>query len=81
MRIFNIIRCFVNGHDVSTSKSIIETINSNNWIKQCNRCGRYIMHSDIGGVCISEKEAMKFKREYEQFANDLKEHIGGWRRG
>lgn len=37
-----------------------------NWIKRCNRCGAYIMHSDIGSITLSEREAIKTKKEFEE---------------
>ena len=66
MAVFKYIKCLIFGHDISGSKSIVETFCSNNWLKKCNRCGRYIMHGNIGSVCISEKEAQKIKMEFEK---------------
>lgn len=72
MRVFNYIKCVIVGHDVSGSESIVETFCSNNWLKRCNRCGRYIMHGDIGSVCMSEKEALKVKRDFERYMRDVR---------
>lgn len=65
MNIFKYIKCFFFGHDVSNSESIVETFCDYNWIKKCNRCGRYIMHGHLGGICISKKEALKFKKKFD----------------
>lgn len=81
MIVFNHIKCFINGHDVSGNESIIEAFNDNNWIKQCNCCRRYIMHGDLGSISISKKEALDFKAKHEQFASDVRKHIEGWRSG
>jgi hypothetical protein len=57
--------CFFKGH--SLGKELIgKTINPNNWCRKCTRCGKYILHGDIGSIAISEKEAMDFKRYYEK---------------
>lgn len=69
MNIFKYIKCLLFKHDVSGSESIVETFNSNNWLKRCNCCGRYIMHGNLGSVCISEKEALKIKKEFDEFNN------------
>jgi hypothetical protein len=66
MNVFKYIKCFFFGHDISGNKSIVKTFCRNNWIKKCNCCGRYIMNGDIGSICISEKEAFKFKREFDE---------------
>lgn len=60
------VKCFVLGHDLSGSESIVETFHSINWIRKCNRCGRYIMHGDLGAIYISEKDALKFKKDLEE---------------
>ena len=66
MNVFKSIKCLLVGHDISGNKSIIETFCSNHWIKKCNCCGKYLMHGDIGSICISEKEALKIKNEYDE---------------
>lgn len=57
--------CMILGHPLER-ESIVNTICSNNWLRKCKRCGRYIMHGDVGSVCISEKEAMRVKSEFEK---------------
>ena len=69
MNVFKHIKCLLIGHDTSDSQSIIETLCSNHWIKKCNCCGRYLMHGDIGSICISEKRAFEIKNEYDEFMN------------
>ncbi len=64
MNPFKYIKCLFVGHDVSKSKSICDTINRNNWLKKCNCCGLYVMHSNIGSITLSEKSALKIKREF-----------------
>lgn len=72
MNAFKYIKCLLFGHDISGSKSIVETFCSNNWLKKCNCCGRYLMHGDIGSICISEKEALKIKNEFDGIFNYYK---------
>lgn len=61
----NRIICEIKGHVLET-ESIIKTISPNNWCKRCIRCGRYVLHCDIGSVTISEKEALEFKERFER---------------
>ena len=73
--LINRIKCFIFGH-VLTTPSICNTLNPSNWLKKCDRCGRYIMHSGMSGLSISmtEKEAFKIKREFEAvFPYSIKE--------
>lgn len=69
MNIFKYIKCLSIGHDISGNKSIVETFCSNHWIKKCNCCGRYLMHGDIGSICVSEKEAFLIKNEFKEYMN------------
>ena len=69
MNVFKYIKCLLVGHDISGNTSIIETFCSNHWIKKCNCCGRYLMHGDIGSICISEKRALEIKNEFKEFMN------------
>ena len=69
MNVFKYIKCLLVGHDISGNESIIETFCSNHWIKKCNCCGRYLMHGDIGNICISEKMALEIKNEFDEFMN------------
>lgn len=69
MKVFKYIKCLLFGHDISGNESIVETYSPINWIRRCNCCGRYIMHGDLGGICISEKAALKFKNEFERDFN------------
>lgn len=66
MNPFGMIKCVLFKHDVSGSKSIVTTLDSNNWIKRCNCCGRYVMHGHLGSISISEKEAFRIKSEFEE---------------
>ena len=75
MKVLKHIKCMLYGHDISGSKSIVETINSHNWIKKCNCCGMYIMHGDLGSICISEKEALKLKSEFDKTVELCKQYI------
>ena len=66
MNPFGMIKCVLFKHDVSGSKSIVTTLDSNNWIKRCNCCGRYVMDGHLGSISISEKEAFRIKSEFEE---------------
>lgn len=67
----NSIICRIKGHTLE-KKSITKTINENNWCRRCTRCGKYVLHCDIGSVVINEKDALDFKREFEE----IQEKIG-----
>lgn len=58
------LKCIFKGHQLE--KSIVNTINSNNWLKRCSRCGLYLMHGDIGKVILTKRQAMKIKKEFEK---------------
>ena len=75
MNVFKYIKCLLIGHDISNSISIVETFSPINWIKKCNCCGRYIMYGDLGSICISEKEALKFKKEIDEIKALYKPYI------
>ena len=66
MNICKYFKCLFVGHNISNSKSIVETFNSNNWIKKCKYCGVYIMNGDLGSIDISEKQAFKIKNELDE---------------
>lgn len=66
MNIVKGIACLIVGHNTRESKSIVNAFSPNNWIKRCNRCGAYIMHSDIGSITLSEREALKAKKKFEE---------------
>jgi hypothetical protein len=69
MNVFKYIKCLLFKHDTSGNEFVVKTFNSNNWIKRCNCCGAYIMHGDLGNICLSEKEALKIKKEFDEFNN------------
>lgn len=66
MNIVKAIACLIVGHNTQESKSIVNAFSSNNWIKRCNRCGAYIMHSDIGSITLSKREALETKKKFEE---------------
>ena len=57
--------CFFKGHSLE-KESIVKTINTNNWCKKCVRCGKYVLHGDIGSVELSEGEAMDFLLDFQK---------------
>lgn len=58
--------CLLKGHLLDTP-SIIRTLCSDNYLKKCSRCGLYVAHASSGlSVCMSERRAMKFKRDVEK---------------
>ena len=57
------LKCLFIGHKLE--KSIVNTMNSNNWLKRCSRCGLYLMHGDIGTVILTKSQAMKVKEDFE----------------
>ena len=66
MNIVKAIACLMVGHNTKESESIVNAFSLNNWIKQCNRCGAYIMHSDIGSITLSKREVLKIKKKFEE---------------
>ena len=65
MKIHKIAICAVKGHRLE-EKSIVNTICRANWLKKCSRCGMYVMHGEVGSVMLTEKAAMKVKKEFEE---------------
>ena len=56
--------CRVRGHNLNNS-AIIDAGDCG-FMKQCSRCGRYVVYAKyVGTLDLSEKEAMQFKQEYE----------------
>ena len=72
MNLLKYIKCLFFKHDTHGSKSIVETICSDNWLKKCNCCGRYIMHGYLGSISISEKKAFEIKKEFDETFNYYK---------
>lgn len=84
MKLFNLIKCWLVGHDLE-EESIIPFIDKTNWLKKCRRCGRYVAHSDIAGsVTVGKKQAERWREEmaainmriyemFEEAKNDGKE--------
>lgn len=66
MNIVKAIACSIVGHNTKTSQSIVNTFCANNWLKQCKRCGAYVMHGAIGSITLSKKGALKIKKEFEE---------------
>ena len=73
MNPFKYIKCLIVGHDVLKSKSICDTIDCNHWLKKCNCCGLYVMNGDVGSITLSEKSALKIKREFDDIFSLLRE--------
>lgn len=62
--------CFVKGHDINPTESIVNDVmtDKRNWLCKCHRCGRYVMHDGaISGMTLtmSEGEAIRLKTEFE----------------
>ena len=68
MKLFNLIKCWIVGHDLE-AKSIINFSDKRNYLKKCKRCGNYVAKSVYGIRCtISEKTAFEWLREfYDEF--------------
>ena len=65
MKIHKAIICALKGHKCD-KPSIVNTICSDNWLKECSRCGLYIMHGEFGSVPMTKRSAYKVKREFEE---------------
>lgn len=66
MKILNFLKCAIRGHILDTP-SIINFIDSGNFLKKCSCCGRYVVRSTDGlVVTMSEKEALEWKQEFEE---------------
>ena len=59
--------CMIKGHVLDTP-SIINFIDKRDYLKKCSRCGLYHAYSDISMISVpmTEREAMKIKREFEE---------------
>lgn len=58
--------CWFRGHRPE-GESIIETQSpETNFIKRCNRCGRYILRTRMGEMTLSKKAALRAKSKYEK---------------
>lgn len=59
--------CIIKGHVLDTP-SIINFIDSGNYLKKCSRCGLYHARSSLSNwsITLREREAMKLKREFVQ---------------
>lgn len=68
--------CVLKGHKL-TEHSIINFIDSSNWLKKCDRCGLYLAHSDrVGTLIVTEKKAHKLKQEFEdEFPYSIKKGL------
>lgn len=67
--------CFVKGHDVDPTESIVGDImiDKRNWLCKCHRCGWYVMHGNTGlAVTIPEKEAIRIKKEFIAEATEIR---------
>lgn len=58
--------CIFKGHLLGNS--IVNTINTNNWLKRCSRCGLYVMHGGFhdNSILLTKRQALKVKREFEE---------------
>lgn len=65
MKLIKFIKCLMVGHKFE-EPSIVNTICSDNWLKKCSRCGLYIMHGELSSVPLTEKQAFKLKKEFEE---------------
>ncbi|MBO5921930.1 MAG: hypothetical protein J6Q48_06035 [Bacteroidaceae bacterium] len=65
MKIHKVIACVFIGHKFD-KPSIVNTICRNNWLKECSRCGLYVMHGEFGSVPMTKRGAYKVKREFEE---------------
>lgn len=72
-----ILKCLFTGHKLE--KSIVNTINTNNWLKRCSTCGLYVMHGGFtdDSILLTKRQAMKVKREFEEAFPYAKQEGGG----
>ena len=58
--------CWTRGHRPE-GESIIDTrLPEVNYIKRCGRCGRYILHTHIGEMTLTEKAALQAKAKHDR---------------
>ena len=79
MKAKGFVKCFFSRHCIiDTSESIVSGImhDERNFLCQCQRCGLYVMHDGaISGLTIrfmSEKEAFRIKRDFENTFKHLR---------
>lgn len=59
-------KCVVVGHTLK-EPSIVNFIDSGNYLKKCSCCGLYVAKSTYGQkALITEKQALKLKQEFEK---------------
>lgn len=67
--------CLLAGHILDTP-SIIDFMDSGNYLKRCSRCGLYHARSTYGfQVTVSERVAMQWKREHDEEFGWLKQPV------
>lgn len=66
--------CAFKGHEIDPEESITQTQDIRNYLCKCKRCGLYEMHDALTNtsITISEKEAYRFKEEFESEMEMLK---------
>lgn len=71
--------CIIKGHVLDTP-SIINFIDSGNHLKKCSRCGLYHARSSLSGwpITLSEREAMKWKREFIQEIGAMEDLVAAY---
>ena len=77
MKLIKFLKCCVVGHKFDTP-SIINTICSENWLKKCSCCGCYAIHGEIGSVILTERQAFKVKKEFEEdfpYSKDMRKMV------
>jgi hypothetical protein len=66
MKILDFLKCAIRGHILDTP-SIINFIDRGNFLKKCSCCGRYVAKETHGlTITLSEKEALEWKKEFEE---------------
>ena len=66
MNPIKVLKCVMVGHTLN-EPSIINFIDSGNYLKKCSCCGLYVAKDTFGlKVTLTEKEALKLKREFEE---------------
>ena len=57
--------CIFKGHKLTTP-SIIDFMDKGNYLCKCYRCGLYEAHGEVGTITVSEKWAIKTKKEFDE---------------
>jgi len=58
--------CWAKGHRIEGESIIKARIPAMTYIKRCDRCDRYILHTHIGEMTLAKKAALDLKSRHDR---------------